>query len=511
MNPFIPLDSPPQGDPISLSQDPIMASTAAFANSNSAPELPPIPRVKPRGYYFTNVQRAHCLALQAEGFPHPYIEQKTGIGRKTQASIWKKAVERGFKPDQNPCILEEHVKDGERSGRPKVIQKEVEEALLASVRSDKAGREKSSEYLAYEQGISASSAQRILRKHGYNPVKPTRKPGLTKAMRKARLEFALAHEHWTLEDWKKVIWSDETSVVLGSRRGGIRLWRKSGEAFEESCIRRRWKGYSEFMFWGCFTWDSKGPCHIWTKETKAEKDASILELAELNKALEPDAKRQWELNSGFQRLGLRNKRGRKPVWRFTKKTGKLERDSKGGIDWYRYWKCILLPKLIPFALQCKTPTCTPLVQEDGAAAHIHFHQQTTFDCFKVARLLWPGNSPDLNAIEPCWWWMKKRTTARGAPTAGRVMTTAWKKAWEDLPQEQIQEWIAAIPRHIQEIIRLEGGNEYKEGKQGYKRTWAGLRIKGKLSRLMHLDAKHQARPDSALSQEGDGFVDEEEI
>ena len=29
---------------------------------------------------------------------------------------------------------------------------------------------------------------------------------------------------------------------------------------------------------------------------------------------------------------------------------------------------------------------------------------------------------------------------------------------------QIRVWIERMPRHIQEVIRLEGGNEYKEGR-----------------------------------------------
>jgi len=41
-----------------------------------------------------------------------------------------------------------------------------------------------------------------------------------------------------------------------------------------------------------------------------------------------------------------------------------------------------------------------------------------------------------------------------------MMKKAWIQAWQDLPQEQIQQWITAIPDHIQEIIRLKGGNEY---------------------------------------------------
>jgi hypothetical protein len=57
----------------------------------------------------------------------------------------------------------------------------------------------------------------------------------------------------------------------------------------------------------------------------------------------------------------------------------------------------------------------------------------------------------------------------------------WHKAWKDLPQEQIQKWISAIPHHIKEIICCKGGNEYKKGRDGFKRSFAGHRIKGKLS------------------------------
>jgi hypothetical protein len=58
-------------------------------------------------------------------------------------------------------------------------------------------------------------------------------------MKKAQLDFALRHQHWTLEDWKNVIFSDETSVVLNHRRGGYRVWRKSEELLVKSCIRER--------------------------------------------------------------------------------------------------------------------------------------------------------------------------------------------------------------------------------------------------------------------------------
>jgi len=326
-----------------------MASIRADASADSSPNplripsraLPP-PRPRPQdavdhGNRFSIAQRAQCLTLIAEGFSLSEIERKIGIKRATQSYMKKKAFERGFRPDQDPRILDYYVIDGPRSGRPKEITVEKEQDLLNSVRASRAGREKSSEVLAFECGISPRSALRILHKYGLNNVKPTRKPGLNPIQRKARLQFCLLHQHWTLEDWKRVIWSDETSVILGQRRGSVRLWRDSGEAYHHTAIRHRWKGFSEFMFWGCFSWDKKGPCHIWTKETSQEKKQAQKELNDLNETLKDQLQAEWELSTGMRRLDLRRRKsGPKPQWRFTKANGKLVRDSHaGGIDWYR--------------------------------------------------------------------------------------------------------------------------------------------------------------------------------
>jgi hypothetical protein len=37
------------------------------------------------------------------------------------------------------------------------------------------------------------------------------------------------------------------------------------------------------MFWGCFSYDLKGPCHLWKDETEAERAAAQAELDALNR------------------------------------------------------------------------------------------------------------------------------------------------------------------------------------------------------------------------------------
>lgn len=99
----------------------------------------------------------------------------------------------------------------------------------------------------------------------------------------------------------------------------------------------------------------------------------------------------------------------------------------------------------------------------------------------VQRLTWPGNAPDLNAIEKAWPWLKRTTTSNGAAASYNLMKRRWEHAWEELPQAQIQLWIEGIMANIQKVITLEGGNEYIEGRET-KRAYRGLRQVGYLSR-----------------------------
>jgi hypothetical protein len=53
---------------------------------------------------------------------------------------------------------------------------------------------------------------KILKAKGYACCKLTVKPGLNKEIIEARKAFCEKYKDWTLEDWKNVIFLDETSV-----------------------------------------------------------------------------------------------------------------------------------------------------------------------------------------------------------------------------------------------------------------------------------------------------------
>jgi hypothetical protein len=70
--------------------------------------------------------------------------------------------------------------------------------------------------------------------------------------------------------------------------------------------------------------------------------------------------------------------------------------------------------------------------EDNAPVHSHFDQKEIYSFNHVQRLLWRGNAPDLNAIEPAWYWLRGRTTIRGAPGDRETAINVCEKAWKML-------------------------------------------------------------------------------
>jgi transposase len=281
--------------------------------------------------------RVQILTLYGLGFKTLDIASYLEVPPRTIQELIKKAKARGYKPEESLRVKKEYFEDSKRSGRPKEITPAIESSILQSISKDRAGREKSSEILAFEAGISSSSVLRILHSYGLNNAKPSTKPGLTDAMKAKRLEYCLQNP-WTDDSIKDLIFTDETAVVLGQRRGAVRVWRTPEDQYNQTCIRRRWKGCSEFMVWACFSWDSKGPLYIYDPESALQRRNADKAIEEMNKDLEPVYRQEWELNTALRRLQLRPRGGRKPEFQWNEKNGKLVRKGKGGVDWYRYQK-----------------------------------------------------------------------------------------------------------------------------------------------------------------------------
>ena len=87
-----------------------------------------------------------------------------------------------------------------------------------------------------------------------------KKPGLSVENVAKRLASAEKYKNWTVEDWKKVIWSDESSIWIGVSPRRQWVIRPKGERFNSRYVKKTFKSAQvKVMIWACFTGERLGP------------------------------------------------------------------------------------------------------------------------------------------------------------------------------------------------------------------------------------------------------------
>ena len=81
--------------------------------------------------------------------------------------------------------------------------------------------------------ISVSTIRRTLKKENLRSCIPRKTPLISAINKSKRLAWAIERRHWTLEDWKKIVWSDEFTFSQFQKSGWGRVWK---EEFLEDCI-----------------------------------------------------------------------------------------------------------------------------------------------------------------------------------------------------------------------------------------------------------------------------------
>lgn len=140
----------------------------------------------------------------------------------------------------------------------------------------KTSRDLQRELIATGVSVDSSTVRRRLIEAGRFARKPIKKQLLTPAMKKKRLDWARKYQSWTAQDWKKVVFSDETHfLVQGFRPGFVR--RSVGEPIREQHLIQTVKHPQKQMFWGYFT--SGGPGSLVPVEgmMNSKKYISIIE------------------------------------------------------------------------------------------------------------------------------------------------------------------------------------------------------------------------------------------
>jgi transposase len=146
----------------------------------------------------------------------------------------------------------EELVDRPRSGRPRVLTQGQKDAILRRVRNHpfQSVREIS-------RGIrhvpSRQTVNRFLISEGISSYTPAFKTRLTREQQRQRLRWAREFKDYDIGMWRKVLFTDETYIDLGSGPGRIRVRRPIGERYNQRYLqatRLPYKGGFKIMFWG---------------------------------------------------------------------------------------------------------------------------------------------------------------------------------------------------------------------------------------------------------------------
>ncbi len=83
-----------------------------------------------------------------------------------------------------------------------------------------------------------------------------------------RLAWAKEKKNWTVAQWYKVLFPDESTFCISFGNQGPRVWRKGGEAHSPSCLKSSFKFPQSVMIWGAMSSAGVGPlCFLKTNVT----------------------------------------------------------------------------------------------------------------------------------------------------------------------------------------------------------------------------------------------------
>lgn len=243
--------------------------------------------------------------------------------------------------------------------------------------------------------VTAQTVHRHLRSTGMKAVVKKKKPHLSQKHRRERMDFAIRHKDWTLDDWKRVVWSDETKINHLGSDGRKWAWKRAGEGLSDRLVEGTVKfGGGSVMVWGCMLWD--GPGYACKIDGRMDGDLFIQILDD-------------ELQETLTHYG-------------------------------------------------KTPQDI-IFQQDNDPKHTCKKAHEWFKNHGFTLLQWPAQSPDLNPIEHLWEHIKRRLGEYETPPGGMLELWERVEAeWDNIPAEVCQNLIESMPRRIEAVLKAKGGH-----------------------------------------------------
>ncbi|GFX52083.1 HTH_Tnp_Tc3_2 domain-containing protein [Trichonephila clavipes] len=108
----------------------------------------------------------------------------------------------------------------------------------------------------YRRG--GETIKRRLTEVGLRSRRPLRRLPLTPHHRQCRLDFCRPRATWSVTDWRRVIFSDESRFSLSADDHRTRVWRRTGQRTDPAFIVERHTAISQGVtVWGAISWDTR--------------------------------------------------------------------------------------------------------------------------------------------------------------------------------------------------------------------------------------------------------------
>lgn len=350
------------------------------------------------GKEYSPAFRNRAVGMVFAGQPRGIVCEELGISR-TQLYVWVSRASTGSNLTNKPG-----------RGRKSRLHPVVKRVIAMAVNK----RNQTTRKLAFRLSrsgyfTSKSTVHRYFRKNlGFYPYKLKRKPKLTEKQHEDREKFAKKHEKWTENEWKNVLWSDESFFELNHppNRQNDRVWAPSAENVPEVEMS---KHPPKVQVWGMMTGRALSALHVVPPKTT--------------------------VNGEYYRENILAEEG----------LDALNRSSENG--------SVLEQKLVDdkdeaIFMQDGAPPHTAKATQDWCQNHFpHFWRKG----------VWPSNSPDLNPIENIWGIMKE-SIAKQPPAADlSELVKQVRRAWANISPTVLRNLIAGMPNRMTQCIAKKGG------------------------------------------------------
>lgn len=317
------------------------------------------------------------------------VSAEFGIPWSTVNDIWKKFVATGS------------THNAPRSGRPPKATPRVRRRLVRIVKKNRRLPLREVAKLLSPQ-LSTSTIRNVLASEGFHRRKARRVPYLSRAHKQQRAAWAKPIAQWTMEQFSKIIWSDECYVHIGGNPGSVYVSRRPDEADLEECSAPTFEQSSvKVMVWACAMLDSKGPLIV---------------------------------------LDFPGGKG-------------------GGMNSDRYQEQVLNGKLLDYYTEKSVERGLIFFQQDNARCHTSKSTMYWLNRHGIKTFPHPPSSPDMNPMENIWWELKRRIRALPrTPTSVEELKRAVVEVWNSLSLEDINKYVRSMPQRVQSVIAAHGGN-----------------------------------------------------